>query len=378
MEGPAKILLHLADSADTSGFFPELARWHDRRAYRMLFATLGVMEEELRAYMEGQGVRCFSFGCRRRADYPAGLVRLARYLREERVDILHTHLFDPSVVGLAAGTLARTPLRVLTRHYSDYHTRIHRRWHTRLDRLCTGLSHAVVAVSRHTAEHLVRVEGAPPSKVHVVLNGVQLERTCVNAGAAARVSNELAAGDKRLLTVPARLHPEKGHEHLFRALPALRRSSLAPFLVLIAGDGPSARDYRQMVSELGCSDVVRFLGFRRDLADLIAASYAVVLPSLAEAFGIVLVEALYIGAPVIATTAGGIPEIVDDGRDGLLVSPGDPAALEQALRKLLNDPSLRERLAGAGRERVAGRFSFERMVREYEALYETLARRRAA
>lgn len=169
-------LLHFAQDSDTSGYFPQLAKWHDRERYRMLFGTLNPMAPWLREYMESQGVRCFSCECRGRWAYPLGMLRLARFLARERVDILHTHLFEPSVVGLWAGLLARTPIRMMTRHYSDYHTRIDRVWHVRLDRLCTRLSHAVIAVSRHTAEHMVRQEAAPSEKIHVLLNGIDFDR----------------------------------------------------------------------------------------------------------------------------------------------------------------------------------------------------------
>jgi hypothetical protein len=82
-----------------------------------------------------------------------GMIRLARILRRKKIDILHTHLFEPSVVGLLAGALARTPMLIETRHYSDYHTRINKKWHVRLDQLCTRLSDRVIAVSQHTADH---------------------------------------------------------------------------------------------------------------------------------------------------------------------------------------------------------------------------------
>jgi len=109
-------LLHFAQDSDTSGFFPQLAKWHDRDRYQMYFATLNPMAAWLREYMESEGVNCFSCDCKSRFDYPLGMIRLARHLRRERIDILHTHLFEPSVIGLLAGLLARTPMRIMTRH----------------------------------------------------------------------------------------------------------------------------------------------------------------------------------------------------------------------------------------------------------------------
>ncbi|MBI2833511.1 MAG: glycosyltransferase family 4 protein [Acidobacteria bacterium] len=366
-------ILHFAQAGDTSGFFPQLARWHQRERYEMYFGTLNPIEPSLRQSMESAGVRCFSCDCGSRPAYPLGMVRLARFLRRNRIDVLHTHLFEPSVIGLTAGRIAGARVLVMTRHYSDYHTRIDKHWHVRLDCLCTRLAHRVIAVSRHTAEHMTSVEGAPASKIRVVLNGIDFDRVRVSDPAAPpRIRNEFASDGSFLLLVVGRLHPEKGYTHLFQALPAIRARASRPVIVLVAGAGPFLDRYRAEVASLGCADIVRFLGFRSDVADLIAASDVMVLPSVAEAFGLALTEALHLGTPVVATRVGGIPEIVDDGLDGVLVPGGDHHALSEAIGALLNDPERRRRLVGAGRAKVATRFAFERMVRSYEQLYDEL------
>ena len=233
-----KRILHFAQDSDTSGFFPQLAKWRDRSRYQMFFATLNPIAPWLRDYMESQGVECFSCDCTGRSQYPLGLIRLARFLRRKKIDILHTHLFEPSVIGLHAGVLARTPVRVITRHYSDYHTRIKKRWHVRLDRLCTRLSHAAIAVSQHTADHLIHEEGAPPEKVHAVLNGIDFDRAKLSGpDARERIRSEFAAEQSHLLLIVARLHPEKGHHYLFKALSDVRRRVRKPVRLLVAGTG---------------------------------------------------------------------------------------------------------------------------------------------
>ena len=123
------------------------------------------------------------------------------------------------------------------------------------------------------------------------------------------------------------------------------------------------------INELGGNEVSI-----TDLPDLMASADLLVLASVAEAFGLVLAEALYLGTPVVATQVGGIPEIVDHGEDGLLVPPGDSEALAAAVVALLSDEPRRRALAGAGREKVVRRFRFEQMVRSYEGLYAALAR----
>ena len=367
---PEKRILHFAQDSDTSGFFPQLAKWHDRGRYEMFFATLKPMAGWLREYMESQGVECFSCDCRSRAEYAAGLVRLARWLRRKRIDILHTHLFDPSVVGLLAGLVARTRMRVTTRHYSDYHTRINKSWHVRLDQLCTRLSHSVIAVSQHTTDHLIEAEQAPREKIHTVLNGIDFDRVKLNGSdALARIRSEFAAQDSHLLLIVARLHPEKGHSYLFRALPEIRRRTQKPVRLLVAGVGTYEAAYREEVRALGCDDIVSFLGFRKDSPDLMAAADLLVLPSTAEAFGLVLAEALFLGTPVVATRVGGIPEIISDQVDGVLVPPADSTALASAIVGLLEDSERRRKMAGAGREKIQSKFSFEDMVRSYEDVY---------
>ena len=313
-------ILHFAQDSDTSGYFPQLAKWHDRQRYQMVFATLNPMADWLRDYMHSQGVECFSCDCRQRWEYPLGLLKLANYLRRANIDILHTHLFEPSVIGLLAGTLARTKMRIETRHYSDYHTRINKRWHVRLDQLCTRLSHGVIAVSQHTADHMTAEEQAPPGKLHVVLNGIDFTRVKLSANFdRSRVRQEFVDDETPLLLIAARLHPEKGYEYLFEAMTKLKARFNGKIKLLVAGNGELLSHYQAMVREIGCDDVVTFLGFRKDLPDLMAAADLFVLPSVAEAFGLVLAEALYLGTPVVATRVGGIPEIVDEGIDGMLV-----------------------------------------------------------
>jgi glycosyltransferase involved in cell wall biosynthesis len=362
-------VLHFTQDADTSGFFPALARWHDRSAYRMYLATLNPVAPVLRDLMTSSSVDVFSCDARHRPEYPLACARLARYLRRERIDILHTHLFDPSVVGLQAGVLARTPVRMMTRHYSDGHTRIDKRWHVRLDQMCVRLCDDVIAVSEDTARHLIEVEGAPPEKVHAVVNGFDASRLEVTGDEIERIRDELDARDAYLLACVARLHPDKGQPQLFRALPEVANRLDRRVVLAVVGTGPFEEEFRSEVAALGCEHEVRLMGFRDDAHVVMAAADLVVLPTLTEAFGIVLAEALYLGTPVVATRVGGVPEIVDDGVDGVLVDPDSPEALAEAIAALLGDAERRQRMAGVGRDRVTTEFSFESMVKAYEEIY---------
>jgi glycosyltransferase involved in cell wall biosynthesis len=368
-------LVHFAEDSDTSGYFPALAKYHDRQKYRMTFATLKPMAPWLETFMGEHGIETFSADAAGRLRYPLTILRLARRLRSSGCEIFHAHLFDPSVVGLTAARLAGVRARVLTRHYSNYHTRINRPVHVRLDQWCTALSHHVIAVSNETAEHLVRVEGAPLAKVSAIHNGLDFERVKVSGpNARERVRAELELGEISTFLTAGRLHPEKGYEHLFAAVRLLKDQGQRPFIVLIAGRGPFLARYEELVRSLDIADRVRFLGFRSDLPDLMVASDAFVLASVAESFGLVLAEALYLGLPVLATRVGGIPEIIDDGVDGCLVPPGDPGALAQAMGSFLRAEVRLTGQGAAAARKVRQRFDFEQMLKAYEAVYERVAR----
>ena len=193
-------------------------------------------------------------------------------------------------------------------------------------------------------------ERAPREKVHAIANGIDFDRVKISGpDARERVRREFAAQESHLLLIVARLHPEKGHRYLFEALPEIRRRVSKQVRLLVAGAFEA--DYRERVRALGCDDMVSFLGFRKDAQDIIAATDIMILPSVAEAFGLVLTEALYLGTPVIATRVGGIPEIVDDGVDGVLVPPEDSRALADAVVDLLTHEDRRRLMAGADARR---------------------------
>jgi glycosyltransferase involved in cell wall biosynthesis len=370
-------LLHFALDGDTSGYFPQLARHFDRSSFDMVFGTLGRITPELRAVMETEKVPVVSLDAGSRWGYPLIVARLAKVLRRHRVDIFHAHLFDPSVVGLVAARLAGIPVSLVTRHYSDYHTRLGKRWHVRLDQMCTALSHGVIAVSEQTRRVMVEEEKAPPQKVRVVYNGIDLDRVSPpEQQDVERLREELGVAGCPVIVVVARLHPEKGHTYLFRAMPAVLAGTGGRARLLVVGEGSFRPEFEREVAELGVAHAVRFLGFRRDVVRLFCLADVVVLPSLAEAFGLVLVEAMALRRPIVATRVGGIPELIEHGQTGWLVEPGSPSALAEGILALLNDRALCERLRESGRARALERFRFETMMQRYEEYYRQLARER--
>jgi len=175
-------------------------------------------------------------------------------------------------------------------------------------------------------------------------------------------------GDGPLLAVVARLSRDKGHRYLLEAIPRVR-NEWPGLRVVFVGIGPLSDELVTLAAELGLSETVSFLGVRGDAHRIIEASDLVVHPSLTEAFCNVIIEAMALERPLVATDVSGASEQIDAGITGHLVPPGDPLALSAAILKILSDPEAAARMASEARRRVVQRFSFPRMMRIYEETY---------
>ena len=186
-----------------------------------------------------------------------------------------------------------------------------------------------------------------------------------------RLEAALGLGDEPTLLTVARLDEQKGHRHLLDAIAivAARRPNL---VTLLAGEGPLEGALRAQCAALRISERIRFLGHRRDVPELFEAADVVVLPSLYEGLPLVAIEALAAGRPLVATEVDGTPEVVIDGKTGLLVLPANADALAAAIERLLENQELASRLASDGREFVRKNFAVQRQIRETAALYSEL------
>jgi glycosyltransferase involved in cell wall biosynthesis len=359
-----QLVCHLAEASLDVPFFRNIARSKECSFPVMIgsIAPAGRIQEEMARLRKPT----FSLEAIRRAEYPLAILRLVRLLRRMRVSILHGHGFDSTWLGLIASRVARVPF-VFTRHHSDHHIRIGKRLHIRVDAWCAKQAAHVIAVSEATRRIMVEIESVPLEKISLVYNGVEplLEPP---AEEVRRIRDELGlAENDRVCLVLARLHEEKGHRFFFGALPEVQRR-VGPMVALLAGSGPHRSLLEAEVESRALQGAVRFLGYRDDIATLISIASVVVLPSLAESFGQALTEAMSLGKPVVATTTGGIPEVVVDGETGLLVPPGNSAALAQAICRVIEDAALSRELGEAGRRRAKS-FSYVDMLRGYENVY---------
>ena len=245
-------------------------------------------------------------------------------------------------------------------------------WHVRVadsdglvDRALGALASLIIATSRAVAHRFTRARG----KVRLVPNGLDLKRFAPRPPSAF-LRAALGVPPSAPVAVSVGRHvPEKGYRHLVNAAALVERTRSGVHWILV-GDGELRSGLEAQARRLGLASGVHFTGSRDDVADVLALADVFVLPSESEGFGRVLVEAMAMGRPVVATTVGGIPDVVVDGATGLLVAPADPAALADAVRALLDDPARAAALGAAGRARAESTFSLGAHVDAVERVYD--------
>jgi glycosyltransferase involved in cell wall biosynthesis len=291
---------------------------------------------------------------------------LVRTLRAMRPQIFHARLTSPSgcKFALAGAIAARVPAVVASVHAFPPGD-MTRAALTQRRLLAHGV-HRYAVPSAHAGRMLSALIPSTSGRTTVIHNGVELDRFASGADPGLR-RRFTADGRRSAILVPARLDDRKGHRFLFEAA-----RDLPDVQLVVAGSGAHRAALERLAGALGISDRVDFLGFRDDMPQLYAASDVVVLPTLNEAFGNVVLEGLAATRPVIVTRVGGPEEIVVDGRSGLLVPPADAAALRSALQTLQEDPAYARQLAVGGRRRVEEHFSVQRSAERWSQLYATV------
>ena len=323
-------------------------------------------ELDLMRDLEAQGVRVLSLA-RRGKLHVAAWRPLVAYLRGENVQVLHGHMFGSNVWAAVLGPLAGVPVIVAHEHGWSYEGQPVRRF---LDRvLVARSSSAIIASSELARTRMVEVERIDPRRTRLVYirNGISQP---VPSGRSIRAELAIPDGAPLVIAV-ARLDPYKSLHVLVQA--AQRLDGEFPGIqVVIAGEGSERPRLERMIADLRLGDVVKLLGARADVPDLIAACDVATLCSYSETTPLAIMEYMALGKAVAATRAGGIPDLIEDQVHGLLVEPEDPAALAEAIATLLRDPQRARDMGRRGRERQQQEFSIDAVARQVEALYQDL------
>ena len=338
----------------------ELIRRLDRSRWDVHVASLRSKGEWLPRVREAAPTAEFLLDSFKRPQLFDRMKSFARWCREKNFQVVHAVDLPANIFGLPAAAFAGVPVRIGTRREINPGRSLSMLTAQRTSYSC---AHKVVANCLAAARRL-RLEGVGDRKIAVIRNGLDLP--LYSAARPPRLP--------RRIVVVGNLRPEKGHDVLIdAAVDILRRFPDAEFRLV--GGGTEHARLMALAEARGVSHAMQFLGHCEDVPAQLASADVFVLPSRSEAFPNAVLEAMAAGLPVVASSVGGVLESVDDGRTGLLVPPGNPAQLTEAICRLMADPEMAARLGKAGRAN-AERFSFDRMITAFDRLYTNeLARR---
>ncbi|MFA6918191.1 MAG: glycosyltransferase family 4 protein [Candidatus Gracilibacteria bacterium] len=323
---------------------------------------------------QGEGIKVYRLNVKSKHD-PKHYFQLKKIIKEERPDILHAHIWNPASGRYAylAAKSTKIPL-VITEHDPFKISPLKDFFKKRALKYVTK----IVAISNNNKHLLGELYPDHKQKITVIHNGLDLiwwqsqilrftdeDRRHIKEDIFHCKENTL------IVTTVAELHDRKGIKYLINAVPSvIKKFPNTKFIII--GNGPAHAEYERLIKKLDLENHIHLAGRQKEIPKLLKSSNIFLLPSIREGFGMVNLEAMITPLPIIATKAGGIPEVVEDGKTGILVEPGNSVALISALFKLIPSSELREKYALAGHKRVIEKFDARKMAREYEKIYTNL------
>jgi len=312
---------------------------------------------------------------RKRSYYnPWQVLVLACLFRRESFQIIHTHGYFASTFGRLAAILANAPV-IITHVHSTYYDYCKR--NLLIERFLSYFTDRIICISQAVERFVTVNEGIRNEKTCLIYNAVVSPDQLLNGHLRKQMRASLGLDAEAIvIAVVASLTANKGHGILLTAFRDIFLSHPSVRL-LIVGDGPLREQIEASTRQLMIDQAVVFTGIRKDVFDLLQLSDIFVLPTqIREGLGVALIEAMAVGLPVIGTEIGGIPEVIEDGENGFLVSPGSSEQLAEVLKKLVNDQALRTVMGHRGRKIYEEKFTLPRMIRQIETLYDYLLERK--
>ncbi len=355
----------------------ELVRGLDKERFRpvvMSFSLGGALEKDFR---EVPGLELVFIERKGRYDLFC-LFKVFRLLRKLKVEVVQPFLTPATFFSLVPAFLCRTPVKIVTERLArgNTSTRLSYRIYLRIEDYLSRFADWAVANSQAGVKYLVE-RGISHSRVMVIYNGINLDRLTADNGHVEQIRRRLGVPpDGKVVGIMARLFPQKNHALFLQA--AVEISKRVPETrFAIVGDGPLRGSLEQLCRQLALGSKVVFFGEQRDVGNYLSACDIVVLTSMAEGCSNSLLEAMALERPVAATNVGGNQEVVKQGETGFLVPAGDVKALTEVVIKLIQEPTKARYMGQKAREVVVSQFSLEKMVKDYEALYEKALHQKA-
>jgi glycosyltransferase involved in cell wall biosynthesis len=366
---PCRSILHFTNSTLWGGVEEHICRLLgslSRIWFRAHLVCDPILYERFRAAIpEDVDITPLEFSSPR---HVSSALRFGKLVRQGRFQVVHSHMFWSSLFASPIAWACRVPVIIETLHGTEA-------WRTGwkanhiVDRTIGRFVTKYVAVCESDARFLERTKHVPAGKIATIHNGVDAQGffSPAKARSAIRQAFGLTEADSVLIMV-ARLHSGKGHRVMFEAMHQLLPSY--PKLKLIClGEGSEEPELRAICQSFGLVDCIHFGGYQRNVPEWLAAADINVLPSFYEGLPLTILEAMAAGLPTVASRVGGIPEALEDGVSGLLVSPGDPRQLADSLSLLLTNTGMAAEIGRAAHERVLRSFASEQQVSNTEKMY---------
>jgi len=364
-----KVILHLSETSEPGGsetVLAYIAKNLDSGRYDSLVCLLS--EGWLTGYLRQLGVRYEIIENRLSYD-PLFLIKLVRLIKREKVALVHAHEFMMNVYGSVAARLAGTPM-IGTIHGKVYFTE--KRSRIAAYKLAVAASSRIIAVSEDLKKYFMENIGLKTDrKILTLYNGIDVDRYKPSAKSDALRSQLGIPADAILAGTVGSLFKVKAFDQLVRAA-EINHESNPRFRLLIAGEGTEESNLGKLIDDLGLRDIVILTGFRKDVPDLLNLFDLYVCSSLSEGLSLSILEAMAAGRPIVATKVGGNPELIADGDNGYLVPSGNPGALAEKMRILIDSEPKRIAMGQRNRRIAEEKFSLKKMINNYQNLYEEL------
>jgi len=320
--------------------------------------------------VDKEGIPTLTIPMRHRMDV-SKIKAVRSYIRKHQIDLIHTHGVRANLIGRPAAQRENIP--IVTTFHSMLHYDYDALWKVFMARLLTMYGNhytdRFIAISHAIKDDLLDMH-IPADKIQVIHSGLDISKfTSTQNPEKIRQQFNLDS-DRLTFTMVARFHPVKGHRYFLEAARKLLDAGINAQFLLI-GEGLYRRELEARARDLGIDTFVHMPGYYRQVEDVYRISDVLCVPSLMEGLGLVILEAMHFGVPVIASSVGGIPELIEDGKSGILIPPADVQAFYNAMYKLAVDQDLALALAREGKEQVK-HFTIENMARQVEECYSEL------
>ena len=300
------------------------------------------------------------------------LWQIMRIIKRGGYHVVHCHTSKAGFIGPLAAKLAGTKIVLYSPHgtiLQGYFGKLKTKFFVLLQRVAAFFIDQIICLSRIEIFQYLAARIGSPKKYTYIYNGIDVDALARRRVDGVAMRKKLGIGQEDFVAISVgRLVPVKGYHYLIETIRLLCRD-IANIQLLLVGDGSERKTLESQAEREGLSSYIKFIGLRRDIPEILSCADVFLLSSLNEGFGLVLVEAMAMSLPIVATRVGGIPEVVEDGKTGILVAPGNPQAMADAVERIYHNRQWGRELGWAGYEKARNTFDVRVVAEKYEQLY---------